>query len=133
VCLQWYSELRDGYNLVCFEVPTTVTMMCTILLDVMPCCLVEVYQHFRGICCFHLQDQWVRKESWRSLYSAGSLVYTFTQEMEVVMFLWNVSKLLPHYRNSLPSLRLSLYQMPLYVPAASIFYVSYNPLNISVF
>jgi hypothetical protein len=25
------------------------------LIDVRPCRLVEVYQHFRGMCCFHLQ------------------------------------------------------------------------------
>jgi hypothetical protein len=34
-----------------FQVPTVVSMKMTLLWVVMPCSLVEVYQHLRGACC----------------------------------------------------------------------------------
>lgn len=39
-----------------------------ILLDVMPCILIDEYQHFDKECCLHLQDREVSRER-RNLYT----------------------------------------------------------------
>jgi hypothetical protein len=44
----------DTYRSVRFEVPTTVTMV-TVIWDVTPCSLEDIFHRFREILCYYLQ------------------------------------------------------------------------------
>jgi hypothetical protein len=65
----------NGMAVVMCEVAIPVTMKNTVFWDVMPCSLVEVYQHIKGMYCLCLQ---------------------WTKKMKAIRFFQNVGKLLPY-------------------------------------
>jgi hypothetical protein len=53
--LGWEDNIKTNFTQVGFEVIAVVGAQIVVFWVVAPCCLVFVWQHFRGICCFHLQ------------------------------------------------------------------------------
>jgi hypothetical protein len=52
--LSLITKLKHSF--VRLQVLTEASMKMTVFWVVAPCCLVEVYQRFRGACCFHHQS-----------------------------------------------------------------------------
>jgi hypothetical protein len=51
-----YTVVQDEQiDYLSFQVHIAVSMNMVVVWDVEPCSLVEVYQHFRGVCCSHHQ------------------------------------------------------------------------------
>lgn len=82
-----------------FQILTEVSVRTTVYWDVTPNILVAEYQHFRGICCFHLQG---KGSSSRKLLGVSSENNLIKEDSVTSMQFHIIYKAL--YRNILPYL-----------------------------
>jgi hypothetical protein len=95
----WRVNLHD----VRFEVLMAVSMKMPVFW-VVPCNLVEVYWHFRGICCLHRHG--------------GS------------KHIWNAGKLVPYYMSQQPRRQPSSTYMLIYKSTVLTFYIFLGSINV---